>query len=112
MPKRRRDQLRLIDGPPEGPGPVKRVRKAYDRTVIELRAGGRLEPADTLLVAVGRTAADRCDELRAEDGKEFHEAAALRLMYEIAGALSSVGGPSDDFDQLLRAATGTAPPGH
>ena len=43
-------------------------------------------------------------------GKEFHEAAALRLMYEIAGALATVGGPSDSFDQLLAAATGTAPP--
>ena len=109
MTRRKRDQLELLAGG-EGPAPVKRVRRAYDRTVAELRAGGRLEPVDTLLVAVGRTAADRCDELRAEDGKEFHEAAALRLMYEIAGALSTVGGPSDSFDQLLAAASGPTSP--
>jgi hypothetical protein len=105
------DSGRLFE-PEPGPPPVRRTRKAYDRTVAALRAGGRLEPVDTLLVAVGRTNADRCDELRAIDGKEFHEAQALRLMFEIARELANVGGPaSDAFDQLLAAASSPAPPG-
>ena len=96
-----------------GPAPVKRVRRSCDLTIKALRAGGRLEPADTLLVALLRTVSDRCDELRAVDGKEFHEAQALRLAGELEARLRSLGGPSTDaFDQLLAAATGTAPPGH
>jgi hypothetical protein len=102
------DQLSLLEA---GPPPVRRTRRAYDLTVTALRKGGRLEPADTLLVAVGRTNADRCDEMRGLEGKEFHEAQALRLMFEIARELANVGGPSSDaFDQLLAAATGPTPP--
>jgi hypothetical protein len=104
------DQLRLIE--PDG-RPVRRVRRACDDTIKALRAGGRLEPADTLLVALLRTCSDRCDELRGGEGKEFHEAQALRLAGELEARLRSLGGPSTDaFDQLLAAATGPAPPGH
>ena len=106
------DSGRLFE-PEPGPPPVRRTRRAFDATVRALRAGGRLEPVDALLVAVGRTNADRCDELRAVEGKEFHEAQALRLMFEIARDLANAGGPaSDAFDQLLAAATGTPPPGN
>jgi hypothetical protein len=106
------DQPALFDPAGEGRPPVRRTRRAFDSTVTALRRGGRLEAADALLVAVGRTNADRCDELRGLDGKEFHEAQALRLMFEIARELANVGGPaSDAFDQLLAAATRTAPPG-
>jgi hypothetical protein len=104
------DQPRLFDA---GGHPVRRVRRSCDETIRALRAGGRLEPVDSLLVALLRTCADRCDELRAEEGKEFHEAQALRLAGELEARLRTLGGPSsDDFDRLLAAATGTAPPGH
>jgi hypothetical protein len=106
------DQLRLIDDGGGAARAVRRIRRAYDGSIKALRAGGRLEQADALLIAVGRTNADRCDELRAIDGKEFHEAQALRLMFEIARELQGVGGPSDAFDQLLAAASSPAPPGH
>jgi hypothetical protein len=105
------DPGRLFDPEPPG-GPVRRTRPAFDRTIRALRAGGRLEAADQLLVAVGRTNADRCDELRGAEGKEFHEAQALRLMFEIARELANIGGPaSDAFDALLAAASGPAPVG-
>ena len=104
------DQDHLFDPGPPG---VKRVRRSCDITIKALRSGGRLEPADTLLVALLRTVSDRCDELRGVDGKEFHEAQALRLAGELEARLRSLGGPSTDaFDQLLAAATGSAPPGH
>ena len=93
--------------------PVKRVRRACDTTIGALRKTGRLEDADTLLVALLRTCADRCDELRGDEGKEFHEAQALRLTGELEARLRQLGGTATDaFDQLLAAATGTAPPGH
>ena len=104
------DQLTLIDA---GPGPVRRVRRSCDDTIKALRSSGRLEPCDVALIALFRTCADRCDELRGVEGKEFHEAQALRLYGEIEARLRSLGGPSTDaFDQLLAAATGPAPPGH
>jgi hypothetical protein len=102
-------QLSLIAG---GPPPVKRVRRSLEATVRALRQGGRLEACDTLLVALLRTCADRCDELRGLEGKEFHEAQALRLTGELEARLRSLGGPSSDaFDQLLAAAAGPAPAG-
>jgi hypothetical protein len=101
-------QLRLID---DGKPPVKRIRRATDQTIRALRAAGRLEPVDTLLVQLLRTCADRCDELRGAEGKEFHESQALRLTGDLEARLRGVGGPDTDaFDQLLAAATGTAPP--
>jgi hypothetical protein len=104
------DQLTFLDGDHR---PVRRIRRDTDRTITALRAAGRLEACDLLLVALLRTCADRCDELRAVDGKEFHEAQALRLAGELEARLRSLGGPSTDaFDQLLAAATGPAPPGH
>jgi hypothetical protein len=94
-----------------GPKPVKRIRKATDRTVTALRKLGRIEPADTLLIALLRTSSDRCDELRGDEGKEYHEAQALRLTGELEARLRGVGGPvSDAFDQLLAAATGPTTP--
>jgi len=107
-----RDQLRLIDDDGGAGRTVRRIRRAYDGSITALRRGGRLEAVDALLVAVGRTNADRCDELRAIDGKEFHEAQALRLMFEIARELQATGGPSDAFDQLLAAAASPTPPGN
>ncbi|HEY2303236.1 MAG TPA: hypothetical protein VGH66_15155 [Acidimicrobiales bacterium] len=93
--------------------PVKRVRRSCDLTIKALRDSGRLEACDALLVALLRTTSDRCDELRGADGKEFHEAQALRLTGELEARLRSLGGPQTDaFDQLLAAATGPAPPGH
>ena len=104
------EQLELIPG---GPGPVRRVRRSCDATVKALRDSGRLEACDAMLVALLRTCSDRCDELRGLEGKEFHEAQALRLAGELEARLRSLGGPSTDaFDQLLAAATGPAPPGH
>ena len=103
------EQLELIPGDRR---PVKRVRRSCDDTIKALRAAGRLEACDALLVALLRTICDRCDELRAVEGKEFHEAQALRLAVEVEARLRSLGGPSTDaFDQLLAAATGSAPPG-
>jgi hypothetical protein len=102
------DQLSLLDA---GPPPVKRIRRSTEKTITALRATGRLEPCDILLVALLRTCADRCDELRGEDGKEFHEAQALRLTGELEARLRALGGPSTDaFDQLLALASGPAPP--
>jgi hypothetical protein len=93
--------------------PVKRVRRATDTTIRALRSGGRLEPVDDLLVALLRTCADRCDELRGDDEAAYHETQMLRLTGELEARLRGTGGPqSDAFDQLLAAATGTAPPGH
>jgi hypothetical protein len=104
------DQLSLI---PPGPSPVRRVRRATEETIKALRAGGRLERVDAAAVAWFRTCADRCDELRGVEGKEFHEAQALRLYGEAEARLRSLGGPQTDaFDQLLAEATGPAPPGH
>jgi hypothetical protein len=105
------DQVRLFE--PDGGRPTRRVRRQAERTLKALREAGRLEPCDALLVALIRTCADRCDELRAIEGKEFHEAQALRLAGELEARLRDVGGPAADaFDQLLAAATGSAPPGH
>ena len=104
------DQLALIDGGPRPvtPGAPLRVTPPSRRCAHS----GRLEACDALLVALLRTCADRCDELRGVDGKEFHEAQALRLAGELEARLRSLGGPSTDaFDQLLAAATGPAPPG-
>ena len=104
------DQLSLLE---DGPRPVRRVRKACDLTIRSLRRTGRLEACDDLLVALLRTCADRCDELRAADGKEYHEAQALRLAGELEARLRTLGGPQTDaFDQLLAIAQGPAPPGH
>lgn len=104
------DQDHLFDPGPRG---VKRMRRAGDATIKALRKGGRLEDSDSLLVALLRTESDRCDELRGVDGKEFHETQALRLLFEIEARIRSIGGPQTDaFDQLLAAATGSAPPGH
>jgi hypothetical protein len=98
--------------PEPGPPPVRRARPAYDKTVRALRAGGRLEPADTAIVALGRTVADRLDELRGAEGKEFHETQVARLMFDLLGRLDNIGGPAtDDFAALLAAASGTATPG-
>jgi hypothetical protein len=106
------DQTALFDPGPPAPAPVRRLRRDADRTVRALRAGGRLEAADTLLVALLRTAADMADERRGADGKEFHETQAVRLVFDIARELQNVGGPAPDaFDQLLAAAASTAPPG-
>jgi hypothetical protein len=103
-------QLRLIEPDQR---PVRRVRRSADKTITALRSAGRLEPVDALAVALLRTCADRCDELRGAEGKEFHEAQALRLTAELEARMRSLGGPSTDaFDQLLAAATGPAPPGH
>lgn len=103
------DQLELI---PSDRRPVRRVRRSCDDTVRALRQAGRLEACDAMLVALLRTNADRCDELRGVEGKEFHEAQALRLQLEGEARLRSLGGPSTDaFDQLLAAATGSAAPG-
>ena len=103
------EQLELI---PTDRRPVKRVRRSCDTTITALRASGRLEACDALLVALLRTTADRCDELRGAEGKEFHEAQALRLTGELEARLRSLGGPQTDaFDQLLAAATGPASPG-
>ena len=103
------DQLELI---PSDRRPVRRVRRSCDDTVRALRHSGRLELVDSALVALFRTICDRCDELRAVEGKEFHEAQALRLAVEVEARLRSLGGPSTDaFDQLLAAATGSAAPG-
>jgi len=99
--------------PDDGPPPVRRARSNYDLTIRALRAGGRLEPADSALVALGRTVADRLDELRGAEGKEFHETQVARLMFDLLGRLATVGGPAtDDFAALLAAASGTGPPGH
>jgi hypothetical protein len=104
------DQLRLLD---DGPAPVKRIRRATDQTITAMRKAGRLEAVDTLLVQLLRTCADRCDELRGAEGKEFHETQALKLTGELEARLRGVGGPDTDaFDQLLAAAAGTAAPGH
>ena len=106
------DSTRLFD-PEPGPKPVRRARRSYDETVRALRAGGRLETVDLALIALGRTVADRLDELRGMEGKEFHETQVQRLMFDLLGRLDNVGGPvSDAFDQLLAAASGPAPPGH
>ena len=95
-----------------GGRPVRRVRKGADLTLRALRQSGRLEPVDASLVALFRTVCDRCDELRGVEGKEFHEAQALRLAVEVEARLRSIGGPATDaFDQLLAAATGPASPG-
>jgi hypothetical protein len=92
--------------------PVKRVRRSCDGTIQALRSGGRLEPVDDLLVALLRTSADRCDELRGAEGMEFNEGQALRLTGELEARLRGTGGPQTDaFDQLLAAATGPAAPG-
>jgi hypothetical protein len=107
---RRADSGRLFE--PEGPAPIKRARTSYEATIRALRATGRLEPADSALVALGRTVADRLDELRGAEGKEFHETQVARLMFDLLGRLATIGGPaSDDFAALLAAASGTAPPG-
>lgn len=93
--------------------PVRRVRRSADQTIKALRDSGRLEACDAMLIALLRTCSDRCDELRAVEGKEFHEAQALRLAGELEARLRSLGGPSTDaFDQLLAEASGPAPPGH
>jgi len=104
------DQGALFDA--GGPPGVRRIRRSTDVTIRALRRGGRLEDVDSLLVALLRTCADRCDELRGEDGKEFHEAQALRLLGELEARLRSLGGPGGDaFDALLAAAAGPAPAG-
>lgn len=101
----------LFDPEPGRAPQVKRIRRSTDRTVRELRKLGRIEPVDTLLVALLRTCADRCDELRGEEGKEYHEAQALRLTGELEARLRGIGGPaSDAFDQLLAAASGPTSP--
>jgi hypothetical protein len=93
--------------------PVKRIRRATDQTIRALRQAGRLEPVDTLLVQLLRTCADRCDELRGCEGKEYHESQALRLTGDLEARLRGIGGPdSDAFDQLLAAVAGPAAPGH
>lgn len=93
--------------------PVRRVRKAADLTIRALRKTGCLEDVDSLLVAVVRTNADRCDELRGVEGKEFHESQALRLQLDAETRLRSLRGPTDDaFDRFLAEATGPAPPGN
>jgi hypothetical protein len=105
-------QLRLDDVP----GPrrqVRRIRRNAEATIVALRKGGRLEAGDALLVALARTVADRCDELRGVDGAAFHESQALRLMVEVDQHLRNLGAPANDaFDQLLAAVSGPAPPGH
>ena len=103
------EQLELI---PAG-RPVRRVRKAADQTIRALRRTGCLEDVDGLLVALIRTNADRCDEMRGVEGKEFHEAQALRLQLDAETRLRSLRGPTDDaFDRFLAEATGPTPPGH
>lgn len=105
------DAGRLFE-PEAGPTPVRRARKNYDATVKALRAGGRLEAADTALVALGRTVADRLDELRGAEGMAFHETQVARLMFDLLGRLDNIGGPApDDFAALLAAASGTPAPG-
>lgn len=46
-----------------------RSRRAYDQSIRALRDTGRIEPADTALIAVGRAAFDLLDEAEA-DGAE------------------------------------------
>ena len=77
------DQLELIPSDAAG----RRVRRSCDDTVRALRHSGRLELVDSALVALFRTICDRCDELRAMEGKEFHEAQALRLAVEVEARL-------------------------
>ena len=104
------EQLELIPGDHR---PVKRVRRATDKTIAAARRAGRLEDYDDLLVALLRTNADRCDELRGVEGAAFHETQALKLQLEAEARFRTLGGPTDDaFDQLLAAAASSTPPSH
>jgi hypothetical protein len=104
-------QLRLGDMP--GPRQVRRIRRNAELTINALRATGRLEAGDALLIALIRTTADRCDELRGADGMAYHEAQALRLAAELETHLRNLGAPAlDAFDQLLGIAQGPTPPSH
>src|SRR5215471_12837764 len=94
-------------------GPVKRLRREADRTIAALRAAGRLERCDQLLVALVRTTADVADEKRDDPDATYHLNAALKLLADLDGRLRGLGAPADDgFAQLLAAVTGPAPPGH
>ena len=88
---------------------VRRIRRNAEATIRAARSTGRLEACDDLLVALVRTAADACDEQRAQEG----ENQALRLAADLEARLRAVGGTVDDtFDRLLAAASRPAPPSH
>jgi len=94
-------------------GPVARSRRDADATIAALRALGRLEAADQLLVSLIRTAADVADEKRADPDATYHLNAALKLLADLEARLRGVGATTDDgFADLLAAVTGPPPAGH
>ena len=102
------DQLELI--------PSIAARSAgSDGRVMTLSRSAPFGPAGAGRLGAGGVVPHDLRPLRraaAVEGKEFHEAQALRLAVEVEARLRSLGGPSTDaFDQLLAAATGSAAPG-
>jgi hypothetical protein len=92
--------------------PAGRHRTAYDRMIAARRRAGSLEEVDQSLVALGRSAADLCDELAGIDEARWHFIAALKVAADIDARLRTVGGPEHDaFAELLAQASGSAPSG-
>jgi hypothetical protein len=109
MPADPAGQGELFPDPPA----VRRLRRAADDTLRALRRSGRLEPCDTLLMALVRTTADVADQRRNDPDAAWHLNAALKLLADLDGRLRQIGGPEHDaFAELLAAASGPAPPGH
>jgi hypothetical protein len=83
---------------------VRRLRRSLEATLRALRATGRLEPCDQLLVGLARTAADRADSLAEPDRRQY-----LKVLNQIELRLRMLGGPVDDaFAELLAQAAGPA----
>lgn len=73
---------------------MRRIRKAFDESVKALRAGGRLEGVDQVLVAMGRTCADALDdEHTADDGSRF---VLYRGMTEMRAIVAELRGNTAD----------------
>jgi membrane glycosyltransferase len=83
---------------------VHRLQAGLERTIKALRATGRLEPCDALVLALARTAAQRAEspDLSPREQRQW-----ARLLTQLEWRLRSLGAPVDDtFAALLQAASG------
>jgi hypothetical protein len=104
------DSRRRHDQPAPGAAPIHRLRRQAELTIGALRASGRLEPGDALLVALVRTTAEVADERRDDPTAAYHLTAALRLLADLDVRLRTLAVAEDDaFADLLAAAQLASP---
>jgi hypothetical protein len=74
-------------------------------TIAALRATGRLEHCDNLLLALVRTTAEVADERRCDPDAAYHLTAALKLLADLEDRLRLLSPPVDEtFARLIEAA--------